>query len=72
MEWLVLFAATAVEVVDDDEEPVLGRDYKAEKFGSRTRHDHVRQYVEERDDVALQPLFCNPLFWLLTHCGLYL
>jgi hypothetical protein len=54
---IVLFAATAVEVVDDDEEPVLGRDYKAEKSGSRTRADTVRQYVKASgrvDDVAVE------------------
>jgi heat shock protein beta len=48
----VLFSAVAVEVVDDDEEPVLGRDFKAEKSGSRTRSDTVRQEEEQISDTG--------------------
>ena len=52
----VLFSATAVEVLDDDEEPVLGTDYKADKVGSRTRSDHLRQYVGKEKSMTWQ---CN-------------
>jgi hypothetical protein len=38
----------AVEVVDEDEEPTLEKDYTSEKLGSRTRDDTVKQYVKER------------------------
>lgn len=54
----VLFSATAVEVLDDDEEPVLGTDYKADKVGSRTRSDHLRQYVSQAKSMTWQcPFF---------------
>jgi len=41
-----------VEVLDDDEEPVLGTDYKADKVGSRTRSDHLQQEEEQISDTG--------------------
>lgn len=48
----ILFAATAVEVVDEDEEPILEKDYTAEKLGSRTRDDTVKQEEEQISDTG--------------------
>lgn len=39
----------AVEVVEDEEEAVLDKDYTAEKLGSRTRHDTITQYVASKE-----------------------